>query len=164
MTAFLAALAVITVLMVAAVPWLLTLWTDPRWQQLPHWDSLVFVTYLTMPQLFFYGAFFLIGQVLNARDSFGPMMWAPILNNVVGIGVLGLAVLLAIYHPPGVTQWAGLLFAIGFVTSFIFAMIAVKGLLKFIASHSYAAFAWYRIAFGIIVLVTAYTGMVDWHH
>ena len=90
MTAFLAALAVITVLMVGAVPWLLTLWTDPRWQQLPHWDSLVFVTYLTMPQLFFYGAFFLIGQVLNARDSFGPMMWAPIANNVVQIAVLGL--------------------------------------------------------------------------
>lgn len=90
MTAFLAALAAITVLMVAAVPWLLTLWTDPAWQSLPHWDSLVFITYLTMPQLFFYGAFFLIGQVLNARDSFGPMMWAPIANNVVQIGVLGL--------------------------------------------------------------------------
>ncbi len=90
MTAFLAALAAITVLMIAAVPWLLTLWTDPAWQSLPHWDSLVFITYLTMPQLFFYGAFFLIGQVLNARDSFGPMMWAPIANNVVQISVLGL--------------------------------------------------------------------------
>ncbi|WP_298132189.1 murein biosynthesis integral membrane protein MurJ [Micropruina sp.] len=90
MTAFLAGLAVVTMLMVAAVPWLLTLWTDPAWQSLPHWQSLVFITYLTMPQLFFYGAFFLIGQVLNARDSFGPMMWAPIANNVVQIGVLGL--------------------------------------------------------------------------
>ncbi|CRL52684.1 Undecaprenyl-diphosphatase [Pseudomonas sp. URMO17WK12:I11] len=40
-------------------------------------------------------------------------------------------------------------FAIGFVTAFIFAMIAVRGLLKFIASHSYAAFAWYRIVFGL---------------
>ena len=42
-----------------------------------------------MPQLFFYGAFFLIGQVLNARDKFGPMMWAPIVNNLVQIVVLG---------------------------------------------------------------------------
>ncbi|MBP8919247.1 MAG: murein biosynthesis integral membrane protein MurJ [Micropruina sp.] len=90
MTAFLAALAAITVLMVAAVPWLLMLWTDPQWQALPHWDSLVFITYLTMPQLFFYGAFFLVSQVLNAKDRFGPMMWAPIANNVVQIGVLGL--------------------------------------------------------------------------
>ena len=93
-TAFLAALAVITALMALAVPWLLTLWTDPRWQTLPHWESLVFITYLTMPQLFFYGAFFLVGQVLNARDSFGPMMWAPIANNLVQIGVLGLYVVI----------------------------------------------------------------------
>jgi undecaprenyl-diphosphatase len=53
-------------------------------------------------------------------------------------------------------------FAIGFVTAFIFAMIAVKGLLKFIASHSYAAFAWYRIAFGLVILATWQFGWVDW--
>ncbi|MCW3159402.1 murein biosynthesis integral membrane protein MurJ [Micropruina sonneratiae] len=88
MTAFLAALAAVTVVMVAAVPWLLTLWTDPQWQSLPHWQSLLYITYLTMPQLFFYGAFFLIGQVLNAKDSFGPMMWAPIANNIVQIAIL----------------------------------------------------------------------------
>ncbi len=53
-------------------------------------------------------------------------------------------------------------FALGFVTSFIFAMIAVKGLLKFIASHSYAAFAWYRIAFGLLILATWQFGWIDW--
>lgn len=53
-------------------------------------------------------------------------------------------------------------FAVGFVTSFIFAMIAVKGLLRFIASHSYAAFAWYRIAFGLLILATWQFGWVDW--
>ena len=53
-------------------------------------------------------------------------------------------------------------FAIGFVTSFIFAMIAVKGLLKFIASHSYAAFAWYRIGFGLLILATWQFGWIDW--
>ncbi|WP_025127405.1 undecaprenyl-diphosphate phosphatase [Pseudomonas sp. PH1b] len=53
-------------------------------------------------------------------------------------------------------------FAIGFITAFIFAMIAVKGLLKFIASHSYAAFAWYRIAFGLLILATWQFGWVDW--
>ncbi|MGK9418932.1 undecaprenyl-diphosphate phosphatase [Pseudomonas cedrina] len=55
-----------------------------------------------------------------------------------------------------------LVFVIGFVTSFIFAMIAVKGLLKFIASHSYAAFAWYRIAFGLLILATWQFGWIDW--
>lgn len=53
-------------------------------------------------------------------------------------------------------------FAIGFVTSFIFAMIAVKGLLRFIASHSYAVFAWYRIAFGLLILATWQFGWIDW--
>jgi undecaprenyl-diphosphatase len=53
-------------------------------------------------------------------------------------------------------------FAIGFVTAFIFAMIAVKALLKFIANHSYAAFAWYRIAFGLVILATWQFGWVDW--
>jgi undecaprenyl-diphosphatase len=53
-------------------------------------------------------------------------------------------------------------FAIGFITAFIFAMIAVRGLLKFIASHSYAAFAWYRIGFGLLILATWQFGWVDW--
>jgi undecaprenyl-diphosphatase len=53
-------------------------------------------------------------------------------------------------------------FAIGVVTAFIFAMIAVRGLLVFIGSHSYAAFAWYRIAFGLFILATWQFGWVDW--
>jgi undecaprenyl-diphosphatase len=55
-------------------------------------------------------------------------------------------------------------FAVGFVTSFIFAMLAIKGLLRYISHHNFNAFAWYRIAFGVVVLGTAYTGLVDWHH
>jgi len=43
---------------------------------------------LCMPQVFFYGAFVLVGQVLNSRGVFGPMMWAPIANNLVAITVL----------------------------------------------------------------------------
>ncbi|MBC8648583.1 undecaprenyl-diphosphate phosphatase [Pseudomonas sp. MTM4] len=53
-------------------------------------------------------------------------------------------------------------FAIGFVTSFIFAMLAVRALLKFIGNHSYAAFAWYRIVFGIIILATWQFSLIDW--
>ncbi|WP_213881398.1 undecaprenyl-diphosphate phosphatase [Pseudomonas sp. dw_358] len=52
--------------------------------------------------------------------------------------------------------------AIGFVTAFIFAMIAVRSLLKFIANHSYAVFAWYRIVFGLVILATWQFGWVDW--
>ena len=47
-----------------------------------------FFTRLCLPQIFFYGAYVLVGQVLNARQRFGPMMWAPIANNVVAIGTI----------------------------------------------------------------------------
>lgn len=53
-------------------------------------------------------------------------------------------------------------FAIGFVTSFIFAMIAVRALLKFIGNHSYAVFAWYRIGFGLLILATWQLQWIDW--
>ncbi len=53
-------------------------------------------------------------------------------------------------------------FALGSVVSFLFAMIAVRSLLKFIGSHSYAAFAWYRIGFGLLILATWQFGMIDW--
>lgn len=53
-------------------------------------------------------------------------------------------------------------FALGFVVAFIFAMLAVKALLKFIATHSYAVFAWYRIAFGLLILMTWQFGWIDW--
>lgn len=53
-------------------------------------------------------------------------------------------------------------FALGSVVSFVFAMIAVRSLLKFIGSHSYAAFALYRIGFGLLILATWQFGVIDW--
>ena len=54
------------------------------------------------------------------------------------------------------------LFLVGGVTSFVSAFLAVRGLLRYISRHDFTLFAWYRIAFGIVVLVTAYTGVVTW--
>jgi len=51
---------------------------------------------------------------------------------------------------------------VGGVTSFVSAFLAVRGLLRYISRHDFTFFAWYRIAFGILVLVTAYTGVVTW--
>lgn len=48
-----------------------------------------------LPQIFFYGLYNLLGEVLNARGIFGPYMWAPVVNNIVGIA--GLAVFLAMW-------------------------------------------------------------------
>ena len=53
-------------------------------------------------------------------------------------------------------------YAIGFVAAFVFAMLSVRALLKFIASHSYAVFAWYRIGFGLLILLTWQLGVIDW--
>ena len=50
---------------------------------------------LCLPQLFFYGLYNLLGELLNAREIFGPYMWAPVVNNVVGIA--GLALFLGIW-------------------------------------------------------------------
>ena len=54
------------------------------------------------------------------------------------------------------------LFAVGLVVSFLSAWVCVRWLLRFIATHSFVGFAYYRIAFGIVVLATAWTGTVQW--
>jgi undecaprenyl-diphosphatase len=54
-------------------------------------------------------------------------------------------------------------FAVGFVASFVSAMLAVKALLKYVSNHSFVVFAWYRIVFGILVWASAYFGWVEWH-
>ena len=54
------------------------------------------------------------------------------------------------------------LFAVGSITAFISAFLCVRWLLRYIASHDFTPFAWYRIAFGAAVIATAYTGIVDW--
>jgi len=54
------------------------------------------------------------------------------------------------------------LFSTGFVVSFVSAFFCVRWLLRYIASHDFSAFAWYRIVFGVIVLATGYAGWVNW--
>jgi undecaprenyl-diphosphatase len=54
------------------------------------------------------------------------------------------------------------LFAVGLLFSFLSAWVCVRWLLRYIASHSFVPFAWYRIAFGFVVLLTAWTGWVSW--
>ncbi|MCL1923783.1 MAG: hypothetical protein FWG15_08035 [Propionibacteriaceae bacterium] len=61
-------------------------WRDPA--RAVHYQSLTTLTLLVLPQVFFFGAFFLGGQILNSRGSFGPMMWAPAINNVIQVAML----------------------------------------------------------------------------
>lgn len=53
-------------------------------------------------------------------------------------------------------------FGLGTVAAFVSAFFCVRWLLRYISSHNFNAFAWYRIAFGLMILVTAYTGTIVW--
>lgn len=53
-------------------------------------------------------------------------------------------------------------FAAGLIAAFLSALFAIKGLLRYISHHDFIIFAWYRIAFGLIVIATAYSGLVQW--
>lgn len=54
------------------------------------------------------------------------------------------------------------LFSLGFVSAFVSAFLCVRWLLRYISTHDFTIFAWYRIVFGILVLVTAHFGLVNW--
>ncbi|MFI3120330.1 MAG: undecaprenyl-diphosphate phosphatase [Methylococcaceae bacterium] len=53
-------------------------------------------------------------------------------------------------------------FAAGLIAAFLSALLAIKALLRYISHHDFIVFAWYRIAFGLIVIATAYGGLVHW--
>jgi putative peptidoglycan lipid II flippase len=85
-------LGVTTLLMVVFAPWLLRLFVAPEYldpENRAFFDNMVMFARFCLPQIFFYGLYVLIGQMLNAKGRFGPMMWAPIVNNVVAIAVFG---------------------------------------------------------------------------
>jgi len=101
-------LAAVTVLLVAAAPLVMRVILNGSWYTgdltAQRESAIAFARYC-LPQVFFYGMFVLVGQVLNSRGRFGPMMWAPIANNVVA--VLVLAGYLGIFGEPGTAELNG---------------------------------------------------------
>jgi undecaprenyl-diphosphatase len=53
-------------------------------------------------------------------------------------------------------------FGVGFAAAFVSAFFCVRWLIRFVSHHDFTPFAWYRIAFGVVILATAYTGIVRW--
>ncbi|WP_448073982.1 murein biosynthesis integral membrane protein MurJ [Georgenia yuyongxinii] len=93
-------LAAVTALLAVGSPVLVTIFANtlaPQW-----YDLAVAFGYWCIPQVFFYGMYTVLGQILNARGIFGPYMWAPVLNNVVAIA--GLALYLAVFGGVGATD------------------------------------------------------------
>jgi undecaprenyl-diphosphatase len=56
------------------------------------------------------------------------------------------------------------LFAVGLVFAFVSALLCIRWLIRYISTHDFTPFAWYRIAFGLLVLISAYAGWVEWTH
>jgi undecaprenyl-diphosphatase len=54
------------------------------------------------------------------------------------------------------------LFAVGLVFAFFSALLCIRWLIRYVSTHDFTVFAWYRIVFGCVVLATAYWGLVDW--
>jgi undecaprenyl-diphosphatase len=54
--------------------------------------------------------------------------------------------------------------AVGFIAAFISAFVCVRWLIHYVAHHNFIPFAWYRIIFGLLVLITSYSGLIAWSH
>jgi putative peptidoglycan lipid II flippase len=97
-------LVVVTVVLIAAAPLIVDV-VAPSYDGGLR-DSTIAFTRYCLPQVLFYGMYVLVGQILNARGSFGPMMWAPIANNV--LSVLVIAAYIAAYgHAEGAEVYGG---------------------------------------------------------
>lgn len=98
----------------------------------------------------------LLGLSRKAATDFSFFLAIPTL---IGAGVYSL------YKDRALLTMADVpLFGIGLLTSFVSAWLCVRWLLRYISTHDFTMFAWYRIVFGVIILATAYTGLVAWSH
>ena len=96
----------------------------------------------------------LLGMSRKAATDFSFYLAIPTL---IGAGVYSL------YKERALLSMADVpMFVVGLVFSFLSAWACVRWLLRYIATHSFVVFAWYRIAFGVVVLATAYSGLVVW--
>ena len=84
----------LSILAVVAAPWIVNLYTPADYPQ-SQYDLAVAFARLCLPQIFFYGAYTMLSQVLNARGTFGAPMFAPIANNVVAITTFVLFIIVA---------------------------------------------------------------------
>jgi putative peptidoglycan lipid II flippase len=84
LTSAIAILLAVTVVVTLAAPLLIHVYATDRWTDGQVRLATAFALWC-LPQIFWYGFYTMLGQVLNARGSFGPFMWAPVVNNVVAI-------------------------------------------------------------------------------
>ncbi|GJH08206.1 undecaprenyl-diphosphate phosphatase [Caballeronia novacaledonica] len=96
----------------------------------------------------------LVGLSRNAATEFSFFLAIPTLIGAGAYSLFKERHLLSATDAP--------LFAVGLIFSFLSAWVCVRWLLRYVATHDFVPFAWYRIAFGVAVLVTAHFGWVSW--
>jgi len=96
----------------------------------------------------------LFGLSRSTATEFSFFLAIPTL---IGAGIYSL------YKERGTLSFSDVpLFAVGLVFSFVSAWLCVRWLLRYVATHNFVPFAWYRIVFGVAVLLTTYLGLVNW--
>jgi undecaprenyl-diphosphatase len=96
----------------------------------------------------------LFGLSRTAATEFSFFLAIPTLFAATGYEVLKNRHLLAATDLPA--------FGVGFAASFVSAFLCVRWLIRYVSHNDFVPFAWYRIAFGAVILVTAYAGLVQW--
>lgn len=100
LTMFFSVMIPLTLLLTLAAPAIVKLVAGPldnNWYQVT-----VFFAYWCIPQIFFYGLYAILGQILNARENFGPYTWVPVANNIIAI--IGLIILIFIFGPASLSE------------------------------------------------------------
>jgi undecaprenyl-diphosphatase len=81
----------------------------------------------------------------------------------LAIPTLGVASLYSLYDQRELLAVEDVgMWVVGMVSAFVSAFVCVRWLIRYVSTHTFIPFAWYRIAFGIVVLATAWSGAVDW--
>ena len=96
----------------------------------------------------------LFGLSRQAATEFSFFLAVPTLVAAGGYDLLKHRALFSMSDAP--------LFAVGMIAAFASAFVVVRWLIRYVATHDFKPFAWYRIAFGIVILVTAWSGAVNW--
>jgi undecaprenyl-diphosphatase len=96
----------------------------------------------------------LFGLSRKAATEFSFFLAVPTLVAAGGYDLLKNRALLSAHDAP--------IFGVGLVVAFVSAFVVIRWLIRYVATHDFKPFAWYRIAFGLLVLLTAWTGWVDW--
>ncbi|MEV6955977.1 murein biosynthesis integral membrane protein MurJ [Streptomyces sp. NPDC051183] len=122
LTACTVALVALTAVAVLAAPLIVSAYTDYSGAQA---STTVALARYCLPQILFYGLFTLLGQVLNARGRFGAMMWTPVLNNLVIIGVFGLFLYVSHDAADGLTAGETRLLGLGTTAGIVIQALAL---------------------------------------